>query len=192
MSNEILCESVPILIRLISFKITEKHISEVLKLKDNEIDELVSTMIDIETVFLIYQKDPVVIADQETKQIYHYIFRLLRKGVAACSSPIPDFQTLGRPPYEDPCIQRAISALLAFRYGHVPATEWSALVDLGKILLHTINVFKLDVPSVVEPRLGAGPFEAYKAMYARYVNFHNFSITHSPVIFQKFFMHSSI
>jgi hypothetical protein len=124
-------------------------------------------MIDIETIFIVLQKDPLAIEDQETKQIYHYLFRLLRKGVAACSNPVPDFQTLGTPPYEEPCIARAIMALLAFRFGHYAPLEWHALVDLGKILLHTINVFKLEVPSVVVPRLGAPDYESYKVMYTR-------------------------
>jgi len=118
---------------------------------------------------MILQRDPAAIEDMETKQIYHYLFRLLRKGVANCSTPIPDFQTLGSTPYEDPCISRAIMALLAFRYGHVAPAEWFALVDLGKILLHTINIYKLEVPSIAAARLGVQLYEPYKVMYTRWV-----------------------
>lgn len=52
----------------------EKHISDLVKLKDVEIDELVGTMVDIETLFLVLQRDPVT-DDPDTKQIYHYLFR---------------------------------------------------------------------------------------------------------------------
>ena len=153
--------------RTVSIILLEKHITELQKLKDDEMDELVGTLVDIETLFMILQRDPIV-EDAETKQIYHYLFRLLRKSVASCSSPMPDFVTLGKPPYEEPSISRAVMALLAFRYGHLNSFEWGGLVDLGKILLHTINTCKLEPPSVVSARLVPQQFEQYRHMYTRY------------------------
>jgi histone acetyltransferase len=103
------------------------------KLKDVEIDELVGTMVDIETLFLVLQRDPVT-DDPDTKQIYHYLFRLLRKSVASCCSPLPDFTTLGKPPYEEPNVSRALMAMIAFRYAHVtPVGEY----ELKLILICT-------------------------------------------------------
>lgn len=139
-----------------------------MKLRDIEVDELVGTMVDIETLFLVLQRDPAV-EDPETKQIYHYLFRLLRKSVASCSSPLPDFITLGKPPYEEPSISRALMALIAFRYGNMGTTEWTAVVDLGKILIHTINYCKMDAPSLASARVGAAGYDAYKHMYTRYI-----------------------
>ena len=146
---------------------TERHISNILKLTDEEVDELVGTMVDIETLFVILQRDASAAEDAETKQIYHYLFRLLRKSVAACCSPVPDFQTLGKPPYEEPTIGRALMSLIAFHYGHISAEEWTTIVELAKILCHTINVGKLDAPSVAMQRLGSGMYESYKIMYTR-------------------------
>lgn len=157
--------------------ISEKHISDLLKLKDVEIDELVGTMVDIETLFLVLQKDP-AIDDPDTKQIYNYLFRLLRKSVASCCSPLPDFATLSKPPYEEPSISRALMALIAFRYAHVSIVEWAGVVDLGKILLHTFNVCKLDAPSVAAARVGASGQDFYKHMFTRYEKYVNNYVEH--------------
>ncbi|ODM93034.1 Histone acetyltransferase KAT2B [Orchesella cincta] len=146
----------------------EKHISDLVKLTDVAIDELIGTMVDIETIFLVLQRDPLM-DDPETKQIFHYLFRLLRKSVATCCSPLPDFATLGRPPYEEPSISRALMALIAFRYCHVNSFEWVAIVDLGKILLHTINNCKMDSPSVAALRVGSTGYDVYKHMYTRWL-----------------------
>jgi histone acetyltransferase len=152
--------------RICFVRFSEKHISDLIKLKDVEVDELVGTMVDIETLFLVLQKDPAT-NDPDTKQIFHYLFRLLRKSVASCCSPLPDFATLGKPPYEEPSISRALMALIAFQYAHVSITEWAGVVDLGKILLHTFNVCKLDAPSVAANRIGAANYDSYKHMYTR-------------------------
>jgi histone acetyltransferase len=125
-------------------------------------------MVDIETLFLVLQRDPVT-DDPDTKQIYHYLFRLLRKSVASCCSPLPDFTTLGKPPYEEPCVSRALMAMIAFRYAHVSPTEWSGVVDLGKILLHTFNICKLDPPSVAGSKVGASGHDIYKHLYTRWL-----------------------
>lgn len=146
----------------------EKHISDLIKLTDVAIDELIGTMVDIETIFLVLQKDPLM-DDAETKQIFHYLFRLLRKSVSTCCSPLPDFATLGRPPYEEPSISRALMALIAFKYCHVNSFEWAAVVDLGKILLHTINNCKMDSPSVAALRVGSTGYDVYKHMYTRWL-----------------------
>ncbi|OXA60750.1 Histone acetyltransferase KAT2B [Folsomia candida] len=168
----------------------EKHISDLVKLKDVEIDELVGTMVDIETLFLVLQRDPVsddrtvppflmperqttgshvIDADKMIFNTLYYLFRLLRKSVASCCSPLPDFTTLGKPPYEEPCVSRALMATIAFRYAHVSELEWSGVVDLGKILLHTFNICKLDPPSVAATRLGAGGHDHYKHLYTRWL-----------------------
>jgi len=126
--------------------------------------------VDLETLFILYQKDPLALEDSETKQIYHYLFRLLRKSVASCSNPAPDLITLGEPPYDKPFISRALMALLALRYGYLSLHEWVAVVDLGKIILFLINNAKLDPPTTASQRLAPGLYEKYKSMYTRFVD----------------------
>ncbi|CAL8078695.1 unnamed protein product [Orchesella dallaii] len=146
----------------------EKHISDLFKLTDATIDELMGRMVDIETIFLVLQRDPLM-DDPESKQIFYYLYGLLRRSVVTHCSPLPDFETLGMPPYEEPSISRALTALIPFRYCHVNSSEWLAIEDLGKILLHTINSCKMDSPSIAALRVGSAGYDVYKHMYKRWM-----------------------
>lgn len=35
---------------------------------------------------------------------------------------------------QEPCVSRALMAMIAFRYAHVTPIEWNGVVDLGSML----------------------------------------------------------
>ena len=75
------------------------HISHCEKVADTELNKLVNTAIDVESLILFLHIEP----DPDTKHVYFYLYKLLRKSLASMISPTVE-SPLGNPPFEEPSI----------------------------------------------------------------------------------------
>jgi len=75
------------------------HIFHCEKVSDNELNRLVNTAIDVESLILFLHIEP----DADTKHVYFYLYKLLRKSLASMISPTVE-SPLGNPPFEEPSI----------------------------------------------------------------------------------------
>ena len=61
---------------------------------------LMSMVVDIENLFMCVHKEP----DSDNKQVYFYLFKLLRKCIHQITKPTVE-GPLGKPPFENPNIE---------------------------------------------------------------------------------------
>lgn len=68
--------------------------------KEEELDRLLSIVVDVENLFMCVHIEE----DTDTKQVYFYLFKLLRKAIMVMSKPTVE-GPLGNPPFEKPSIK---------------------------------------------------------------------------------------
>lgn len=68
---------------------------------DDEVNYLLSMVVDVENLFMCVHKEP----DADNKQVYFYLFKLLRKCILQTSKPSVE-GPLGKPPFEKPSIEK--------------------------------------------------------------------------------------
>lgn len=66
---------------------------------EDELNRLLCMVIDVENLFMCVHKEE----DADTKQVYFYLFKLLRKGILQMSNVVVE-GPLGSPPFEKPSI----------------------------------------------------------------------------------------
>lgn len=66
---------------------------------EDELNRLLCMVIDVENLFMCVHKEE----DADTKQVYFYLFKLLRKGILQMSNVTVE-GPLGTPPFEKPSI----------------------------------------------------------------------------------------
>lgn len=81
------------------------HISHLVNKNDSDLDQLLDIVVDIENLFGCVQSEE----DADTKQIYYFLFRLLKNSVLQLQYPPSIDSPLGSPPFESPSIGRALS-----------------------------------------------------------------------------------
>jgi histone acetyltransferase len=141
---------------------------------DAQLNRLLKKVLDIETLFSLICKEE----DADAKHIYFFLFKLLRKSIlthpSSTSTPTnpsnpsntsltlisaPTYPTsveahLGRPPFEEPSIAKAIVNFLICKYGSKSSSH-HAIVDVdlqymfeaSKMLLYFLNMWKFENPS---------------------------------------------
>ena len=67
---------------------------------DDELNRLLSIVVDVENLFMCVHIEE----DTDTKQVYFYLFKLLRKAIMVMSKPTVE-GPLGNPPFEKPSIK---------------------------------------------------------------------------------------
>lgn len=139
------------------------HISRLKDLPENEIDNLLFTVVDLEYIFMILNNEQ----DVDTKQVYFYIFKLLRKSICLLSRPIVE-GPLGQPPFEQPSITQAVTNFVVHKFGDNPK-EWQIMYDLAKMFIHALNHWKLETPSVRRQHAPNEDVSIYKINYTRWV-----------------------
>lgn len=83
--------------------ILEKHVEQLANLSDTQLNVSLSVLLDVETLYCLAHGD----VDSETKQIYFYLYKTLKKFVGQNSQPFLD-NPLGVPPFEQPSIVQIV------------------------------------------------------------------------------------
>lgn len=68
---------------------------------EDELNRLLGIVVDVENLFMCVHKEE----DADTKQVYFYLFKLLRKSIMQMSQPSVE-GPLGNPPFEKPSIAK--------------------------------------------------------------------------------------
>lgn len=132
---------------------------------DQQINRLLQTVLDVETLFSLIFKEE----DADTKQIYYFLFKLLRKsilntnepaGKSSENSPInkSNFPAsveahLGKPPFEEPSITKGIINFLFCKYGKSGDLELQYMFEASKLFLYCLNMWKFESPAVFSKRI---------------------------------------
>lgn len=140
------------------------HISHLHDIPEDELNRLLCMVIDVENLFMCVHKEE----DADTKQVYFYLFKILRKGILQMSNVTVE-GPLGTPPFEKPSIGKAVLNFVLYKFGHLPQREWQIMHDLAKMFLHCLNHWKLETPTVKKQHSQGDELAAYKANYTRWL-----------------------
>jgi len=121
-------------------------------------------VVDVENLFMCVHKED----DADTKQVYFYLFKLLRKCILQMSKPCID-GPLGNPPFEKPSIAKGITNFVLYKFGHLPQKDWQTMYDLAKMFLHCLNHWKLEPPAARKNVMSQDEISAYKVNYTRWL-----------------------
>ncbi len=92
------------------------HVTHLQELPDAEVDRLLGIVVDVENLFMCVHKEE----DGDTKQVYFYLFKLLRKSILQLSIPTVE-GPLGNPPFEKPSIAKGVTNFVLYKFGQLPA-----------------------------------------------------------------------
>ena len=136
-----------------------------------EIDVLLNIVGDLENLFMIVNAEE----DQDTKQVYFHLFKLLRRSIVNMTTPPVVEGPLGKPPFEEPSITQAISNFVVNKFGNSNQQEWSMMHDFAKTLVTALNHWKLETPSQRKKSMTSSEspsndeFSTYKVNYTRWL-----------------------
>jgi histone acetyltransferase len=101
--------------------------------------------------------------DAETKHIYFFLFKLLRKSILndsmitessieppCCGVLEPH---LGKPPFEEISICRGVLNFLLYKYGKSSDLELQCMFEASKLFLYCLNIWKFETPTSFYRRL---------------------------------------
>lgn len=77
------------------------HVSHLDNETEDDINYLLSMVVDVENLFMCVHKE----TDSDNKQVYFYLFKLLRESILQLSKPSVE-GPLGKPPFETPSIEK--------------------------------------------------------------------------------------
>ncbi|KAK3578779.1 hypothetical protein CHS0354_035688 [Potamilus streckersoni] len=140
------------------------HVTHLEEAAEEELNRLLKIVVDVENLFLCVHKEE----DAETKQVYFYLFKLLRKCILNMNSPTIE-GPLGNPPFEKPSIAKGVTNFVLYKFGHLPQKEWQTMYDLAKMFLHCLNHWKLETPTSRMQHSGMEDMSAYKVNYTRWM-----------------------
>lgn len=89
------------------------HITHLENVSEDELNRLLAIVVDLENLFIVVNAEE----DPDTKQVYYYLFKLLRKSIVMLSKPIVE-GPLGQPPFEEINITKVRSSVYSL-------TDWS-------------------------------------------------------------------
>lgn len=93
--------------------VPEQHVSHLRPASDAELNRLLGMVVDVENIYMSMQKEE----DPDTKRVYIYLFKLLRKCIVTMTKPAIE-GPLGQPPFESPSIAQAVSNFLLYKFGN--------------------------------------------------------------------------
>lgn len=140
------------------------HVSHLENTQEDELNRLLGIVVDVENLFMCVHKEE----DADTKQVYFYLFKLLRKCILNMSKPSVE-GPLGNPPFEKPSIAKGVTNFVLHKFGHLAQKEWQTMYDLAKMFLHCLNHWKLETPSVRRGHSPNDDVSAYKVNYTRWL-----------------------
>ncbi|XP_069673616.1 histone acetyltransferase KAT2A [Periplaneta americana] len=144
----------------------ELHVSHLAPLSVDEANRLLGMVVDVENIFMSMHREE----DADTKRVYYYLFKLLRKCILTMTKPTIE-GPLGQPPFERPSIAKAITNFVPYRFGHLAQREWQTMYDLAKMFLHCLNHWNFETPSARQQVVTADEVSAYKINYTRWLVF---------------------
>lgn len=152
--------------------ILENHVSHLRNKSEEDLNRLLRMVVDIDNIGTAMTREE----NPETKKVYTCLFhvcivqflsitivilnismgivvktmitiyQLLRKCILTHDTPIVE-SSLGQPPFEKPCIHKAISNLLVYKFHHLPQPEWETMCEVARILLQCLNTWEFPSPS---------------------------------------------
>ncbi|XP_076105543.1 histone acetyltransferase KAT2A-like [Mytilus galloprovincialis] len=140
------------------------HVSHLETTAEEELNRLLRIVVDVENLFICVHKEE----DSETKQVYFYLFKLLRKCILNMSNPTIE-GPLGNPPFEKPSIAKGVTNFVLYKFGHLAQREWQTMYDLAKMFLHCLNHWKLETPTSRQQHAGSEDMATYKVNYTRWL-----------------------
>ncbi|XP_041121418.1 histone acetyltransferase KAT2A-like isoform X2 [Polyodon spathula] len=140
------------------------HVSHLENVSEDEINRLLGMVVDVENLFLSVHKEE----DTDTKQVYFYLFKLLRKCILQMSCPVVE-GSLGSPPFEKPNIEQGVLNFVQYKFSHLPPKERQTMCELSKMFLLCLNYWKLETPSQFRQRSQNDDVAAYKVNYTRWL-----------------------
>lgn len=146
--------------------VLEKHVSHLMRENDEDINKLLGMVVDVDNIFLSMHSEK----DPDTKKIYYYLCKLLRKAILSRSKPTIE-GPLGQPPFEKTCIEKGVSNFVIYKFGHLSLQEWQVMHDLAKMFLHCLNHWNFETPTILRNTISADDAAAYKINYTRWLVF---------------------
>ncbi|KYO46671.1 putative ATP-dependent RNA helicase DHX58 isoform B [Alligator mississippiensis] len=140
------------------------HVSHLENVSEEEINRLLGMVVDVENLFMSVHKEE----DTDTKQVYFYLFKLLRKCILQMSRPVVE-GSLGSPPFEKPNIEQGVLNFVQYKFSHLPPKERQTMYELSKMFLLCLNYWKLETPSQFRQRSQNDDVATYKVNYTRWL-----------------------
>ncbi|XP_041942196.1 histone acetyltransferase KAT2A [Alosa sapidissima] len=140
------------------------HVSHLENVSEEEMNRLLGMVVDVENLFMSVHKEE----DTDTKQVYFYLFKLLRKCILQMGKPIVE-GSLGSPPFEKPNIEQGVLNFVQYKFSHLPPKERQTMFELSKMFLLCLNYWKLETPSQFRQRAQKDDGSAYKVDYTRWL-----------------------
>uniref|UniRef100_A0A8C6SLC7 Histone acetyltransferase n=1 Tax=Neogobius melanostomus TaxID=47308 RepID=A0A8C6SLC7_9GOBI len=140
------------------------HVSHLENVSEDEINRLLGMVVDVENLFMSVHKEE----DTDTKQVYFYLFKLLRKCILQMSQPVVE-GSLGSPPFEKPNIEQGVLNFVQYKFSHLAPKERQTMFELSKMFLLCLNYWKLETPTQYRQRTQKEDATAYKVDYTRWL-----------------------
>ncbi|XP_047216025.1 histone acetyltransferase KAT2A-like [Girardinichthys multiradiatus] len=140
------------------------HVSHLENVSEDEINRLLGMVVDVENLFMSVHKEE----DTDTKQVYFYLFKLLRKCILQMSQPVVE-GSLGSPPFEKPNIEQGVLNFVQYKFSHLAPKERQTMFELSKMFLICLNYWKLETPTQYRQRTQKDDATAYKLDYTRWL-----------------------
>lgn len=87
------------------------HVCHLEDVSEEELNRLLGIVIDVENLFMCVHIEE----DTDTKQVYFYLFKLLRKSIMMMTRPAVE-GPLGNPPFEKPSIAKVKTLMAAVHF----------------------------------------------------------------------------
>ncbi|KAH8370891.1 hypothetical protein KR093_005467 [Drosophila rubida] len=144
------------------------HIAHLTEISRSSMDDLLGAIIDMENLFMSMQR----VEDEDTKKVYLYLFRLLRQCVLTRQQAVIR-GPLGDPPFESPCITKAVLSLVYYKFNQLSAGELQTMTEVAKTFLNFLNHYNFESPSARRNDLTLTHEDAstYKINYTRWLVF---------------------
>ncbi|KAE8574703.1 hypothetical protein XENTR_v10003542 [Xenopus tropicalis] len=140
------------------------HVSHLENVSEDEINRLLGMVVDVENLFMSVHKEE----DTDTKQVYFYLFKLLRKCILQMIRPVVE-GSLGSPPFEKPNIEQGVLNFVQYKFSHLQPKERQTMYELSKMFLLCLNYWKLETPSQFRQRSQNEDVATYKVNYTRWL-----------------------
>lgn len=140
------------------------HVSHLENVSEDEINRLLGMVVDVENLFMSVHKEE----DTDTKQVYFYLFKLLRKCILQMTRPVVE-GSLGSPPFEKPNIEQGVLNFVQYKFSHLAPRERQTMFELSKMFLLCLNYWKLETPAQFRQRSQSEDVAAYKVNYTRWL-----------------------
>uniref|UniRef100_A0A8B7U5K0 Histone acetyltransferase KAT2B-like n=1 Tax=Castor canadensis TaxID=51338 RepID=A0A8B7U5K0_CASCN len=115
-----------------SFGLKAAHVSHLENVSEEEMDRLLGIVLDVEYLFTCVHKEE----DADTKQVYFYLFKLLRKSILQRGKPVVEGSLEKKPPFEKPSIEQGVNNFVQYKFSHLPSKERQTIVELAKMFLN--------------------------------------------------------